>query len=82
MVNIKQVVWEPIDYLNIFDLCHVSKSSCTLLEEKQNVHIFIQVAKQRKWKNNEETQGCRVVFRTLPNIYNGVFQHRRCLIRF
>ena len=35
---------------NIFDLRHVSKSSYIVAEEKQNVHIFIQVSKQRKWK--------------------------------
>ena len=35
---------------NIFDLRHVSKVAAQL-EEKQNVHVFIQVPKQRKWKN-------------------------------
>ena len=33
---------------NIFNLRHII--SCRLLEEKQNVHIFTQVSKQRKWK--------------------------------
>ena len=27
------------------------QSSCTISEQKQNVHIFIQVGQQRKWKN-------------------------------
>ena len=26
------------------------QSSCTLSKEKQNVHILIQIAKQREWK--------------------------------
>ena len=47
-------------------------SSRRLSEEKQYAHIFTQVFKQRKWKNIKK-RGCRVAFRTLPNIYNGAF---------
>ena len=47
------------------------QSSC-LLEEKQNVYIFIQVSKQIKWKNIKK-RGCKAVFRTLPNIFDGAF---------
>ena len=35
---------------NFLILSH-EQSSCTLSEKKQNVDIFIQVSKQRKWKN-------------------------------
>ena len=38
------------------------QSNCTFLEEKQNVHIFIQLAKQRKWKNIK-IRSSRVIFR-------------------
>ena len=48
------------------------QSSCTLSEERQNVHIFIQVAKQRKRKNIGK-RGCSAIFRTLPNIYDEEF---------
>ena len=52
------------------------QSNCTFLEEKQNVHIFIQLAKQRKWKNIKK-RSSRAIFRTLPNIYYGPFL-RKC----
>ena len=69
----------------IFDLRHII--SCRLLDEKQDVHIFTQVSKQRKWKNIKK-RDCRAVFRTLSNICNGPFLqnyngqkiHHRCLI--
>ena len=52
MVNIKQVVCEPIKYVTF--LIYVTwECSWTLSEEKQNVHIFIQVykrGKSGKWK--------------------------------
>ena len=54
---------------NILNLRHMSKVA-TLSEEKQNVYIFIQVVKQRKWKNIKKW-GCRAVFRNLKNIYDG-----------
>ena len=65
------------------------QSSCTLSEEKKNIRIFIQVAKQRKWKNIKK-RDCRAVFRTLPYIYDGMFLrkyngqrfHHRCVILF
>ena len=47
------------------------QSSC-LLEEKQNVYIFIQVSKQIKWKNIKK-RVCKAVFRTFPNIFDGAF---------
>ena len=72
MVSIKQIVWEPMKFRIIYLTTSHEQSSCRLLEEKQNVHIFIQAAKQRKWKNIEK-RGCRVVFRTLSNIYDGAF---------
>ena len=53
-----------------FDLRQII--SCRLLEEKQNVHIFTQIFKQRKCKSIKK-QGCRAVFRTLPNICNEPF---------
>ena len=36
------------------------QSSCTLSKEKQNVHILIQIAKQRKWKilKNDAAETC------------------------
>ena len=46
------------------------QSSSTLSEEKQDVHIFILVSKQRKWKNIKK-RGYRALFRNLPNIYGG-----------
>ena len=52
------------------------QSNCTFLEEKQNVHIFIQLAKQRKWKNIKK-RSSRAIFRTLPKIYYGPFL-RKC----
>ena len=36
---------------NIFDLRHMSKVVAHFQKKKQNVHIFIQVYRQRKWKN-------------------------------
>ena len=56
---------------NIFDFCHMSKVA-PHFQKKKNVHIFIQVAKQRKWKNIKK-RGCRAIFRTLPNIYDEEF---------
>ena len=74
---------------NIFDLRLREQSSCTLSEEKQNVHIFIQVSRRREWKNIKK-RGCRAVFKVLLNIYDGAFLrkcndkklHHRCLIWF
>ena len=57
---------------NIFDLCHMSKLAADFQKKNKNVYIFTQVSKQRKWKNIKK-QGCRAVFRTLPNIYDRVF---------
>ena len=48
------------------------QSNCTFLEEKQNVHIFIQLAKQRKWKNIKK-RSSGAIFTTLPNIYDVAF---------
>ena len=56
---------------DIFNLRHVSKVAAHFLEEKQDVHMVIQVLKQRKWKSVKP--GCRAVFRTLSNIYDGAF---------
>ena len=71
----------------IFDISHVSKVAAHF--QKKNVHIFIQVSKRRKWKNIKK-RGCRAVFNTLPNIYDGAFLrkyndkklHHTCLIWF
>ena len=57
---------------NIFDLRHVSKSTF--------VHLF-KYPNEESGKNIKK-RGCRAVFRTLPNVYNGAFLHQRCLIRF
>ena len=35
---------------NIFDTSH-EQSNSAFSEQKQNAYIFIQVSKQRKWKN-------------------------------
>ena len=40
--------------------------------EKTHTYIFIQVSKQRKRKNIKK-RVCRVVFRTMQNIYDGAF---------
>ena len=48
------------------------QSNCTRSEENQYVHVLIQVTKQRKWRNIKKRDS-RVVFRTLPNIYDGAF---------
>ena len=48
------------------------QSNCTRSEENQNVHVLIQVTKQRKWRNIKKRDS-RVVFRTLPNICDGAF---------
>ena len=70
MVNIKQMVWEPMKNLIIFLFYAHEESSCTFPQEKQKVYIFIQVSKQRKWKNIKK-QGCIGEFRILQSIYNG-----------
>ena len=36
---------------DIFNLRHVSKVAAHFLEEKQDVHMVIQVSNQRKWKS-------------------------------
>ena len=60
----------------IFDLRHVKKNFWfTLSEEKQSVHMFIQVSKRRKWINIKQ-RGCRIVRKTLPNIITGLFLHQ------
>ena len=51
MANLKQIVWEPMKYRIIFLITPHEQSSCTLSKEKQNVHVFIQVAEQKKCKN-------------------------------
>ena len=66
------MVWEPMQYCIIFLFTSHEQISCRLTEEKQNINIFTQVSKQRKWKNIKK-RGCRAIFRTLPNIYNGAF---------
>ena len=60
---------------NIFDLRHMSKLAADFQKKNKNVYIFTQVSKQRKWKNIKK-RGCRAVFRTLPNIYDGAFQRK------
>ena len=65
----------------IFDIRHVSKAAAHFQKRKQNVHIFIQVPKRRKWKNIRK-RGCRTVLNTLPNTNNGAFLHYRCLLCF
>ena len=55
----------------IFNLCRMSKVAAHF-QRKKNVHIFIQVSKQRNWKNIKK-RGCRAVLGPLPNIYDGVF---------
>ena len=57
---------------NIFDLRHMSKLAANFEKKNKIVYIFTQVSKQRKWKNIKE-RGCRAVFRTLPNTYDGAF---------
>ena len=57
---------------NIFDLRHMSKLAADFQKKNKNVYIFTQVSKQRKWKNIKK-RGCRAVFRTLLNIYDGAF---------
>ena len=64
------MVWEPVENRTTFLITSHEQISCRLSEEKQNVHTFTQVSKQRKWKNIKK-RGCRTVFRTLPNIYDG-----------
>ena len=66
------MVWEPMKYCIIFLFTSHEQISCRLTEEKQNINIFTQVSKQRKWKNIKK-RGCRGIFRTLPNIYNRAF---------
>ena len=56
----------------IFDLRHMSQLAADFQKKNKNVYIFTQVSKQRKWKNIKK-RGCRAVFRTLPNIYDGAF---------
>ena len=52
MVNIKQkLVWEPMKNLIIFLITSHEQSNSAFSEQKQNAYIFIQVSKQRKWKN-------------------------------
>ena len=50
----------------------MSKLAVDFQKKNKNVYIFPQVSKQRKWKNIKK-RGCRVVFRTLLNIYDGAF---------
>ena len=51
MVNMKQIVWEPIKYLTIFLFASCEQSSCTLSEEKQNVHIAHSSIQTKKVEN-------------------------------
>ena len=53
---------------NIFYLHHMGKVAAHFQKKKQNIQIFIQVPKQRKWKNIKK-RGCRAVFRTLHHRY-------------
>ena len=71
------MVWEPKKYLKIFFyLRHVNKIAAHFKKKnKQTSRIFIKVSKQRKWKNLKK-RGCRNIFRTLPNIYDGEFLQR------
>ena len=59
MVNIKQMVWEPMKYL-IFDLRHMSKVAAHFQRKTYIhmivVHIFMQASKQRNWKNIKKTK--------------------------
>ena len=54
-----------------FNLLHVSKVAAHFSEEKKDVHMVIQVSKQRKRKRIKTR--LLAVFRTLPNIYDGAF---------
>ena len=54
------MVWEPVENRTTFLITSHEQISCRLSEEKQNVHTFTQVSKQRKWKNIKK-RGCRTV---------------------
>ena len=60
---------------NIFDLRHKRKLAADVQKKSRNFYILTQVSKQRRWKNIKK-RGCRAVFRTSPNIYEGVFLQR------
>ena len=68
------MVWEPINYLII--LRHMRKVTAHFPNNNKTFISFIQVSKRRKWKNIKKL-GCRAVYRTLSNIYDGAFL-RKC----
>ena len=55
------MVWKPMKNLTVFLITSHEQRSCIFSEEKQNVHIFIQVSKQRKRKNIKK-RGCRTPY--------------------
>ena len=61
---------------NISNLRHVSKVATRFDNNNKMFMSFIQVSKRRKWKNIKKL-GCRAVYRTLSNIYDGAFL-RKC----
>ena len=62
---------------NISNLRHVSKVATRFDNNNKMFMSFIQVSKRRKWKNIKKL-GCRAVYRTLSNIYDGAFLRKYC----
>ena len=56
---------------NIFDLRHVSKVAAHFL--KKTKCSYVQSRIQTKRVENKKKLGCRAIFITLPNIYDGAF---------
>ena len=57
---------------NISNLRNVSKIAAHFQNNNKMFISFIQVSKQRKWKNIKKL-GCRASYRTLSNIFDGTF---------
>ena len=80
MVNIKQVVWELIKYPTFLTYVTWAKKQHTIRSKTKCSDIYSSIQTKNVTKvENIKKRSCRDIFRTLPNTYNGLFLHHRCL---